>query len=435
MSGSICQQNISVLGGLGVSGGYWEPVLMLILLVCSAFFSGAETAFFNLTPRQKKSMESSSHRLEHLAGSLAHRPSQMLSCLLFGNMTVNVLYFAAACVLTSRIGHRLGVGVGTAAAVLSFSILILFGEILPKSLAYLNSKSISVAAAMPVVFFLRVFMPVIYLARLIVVEPVIRLFLGSARHPKPVTRSEFILLVEQARAHGLITDGQDRLLAETLELGFLKVRDCLKPRVDMVTCAVTESAQKARQLMQQNGLIKMPVYAGNIDNIVGMISMRQLLLESDKPLEQLMEKVNFVPEQKTIVSLLQFFRTTHTDAAIAVDEYGGIAGYIRLEDIAEELLGPIETESPIKPIEQLGPFTYRMAGSLALRDWIDIFGIDPAASRLSTLGGLVTTLLGRIPRTGDAAHWKNLKFVVEKMRKKRVETVILTLEQIPNDVS
>ncbi len=106
---------------------------------------------------------------------------------------------------------------------------------------------------------------------------------------------------------------------------------------------------------------------------------------------------------------------------------------MRLEDIAEELLGPIELTSDIEPIEQIGPFEYRLAGNLTIHDWAQSFGIEPAETRLSTIGGLVTALLGKIPKTGDVAYLKNLKFTVERVQKRRIETLILTFEPVPND--
>jgi len=241
------------------------------------------------------------------------------------------------------------------------------------------------------------------------------------------------LLIEQVRKRGLITADENKLLTEIIQLGFLKVRDCLRPRVDMIACEVTDSTQQAREKMEKNRLTKLPVYAGTIDNIVGLVHLRQLLLEADTSLDKLVRKVHFVPEQKTVESLLEFFRKTGTDTAIVVDEYGGIAGSVCLEDIAEELLGPIEITDGIEPIEQIGPFEYRLAGNLAIHDWAEAFGIDPVEIRISTLAGLVTTLLGKIPKTGDTARLKNLKFTVERVQKRRIETVVLTLEPIPTN--
>jgi len=413
--------------------GVWEPFLMLLLLAGSAFFSGVETAFFNLSRRQIKLLGKSGHKLQNLAAKLLSKPRQLLSCLLFGNMMVNVLFFAVASVLAVRVRQQVGLTAAATTALLAFLVLVLFGEVLPKSVAYTNSKALSVAAALPVFLCVQIFRPIVFVFRLLIVEPTIRLLLGPAKPAKEIAKSEFKSLIEQVRKRGLITADENKLLTEIIELGFLKVRHVMQPRVDMIACAVTDSNKKAREMMQKNHLTKLPVYVGTRDNIVGLVYLRGLLLEPDASLDGLVHKVHFVPEQKTVESLLEFFRNTGTDTAIVVDEYGGIAGSIRLEDIAEELLGPIELTSGIEPIENIGPFEYRLAGNLAIHDWADVFGIEAAEARFSTIGGLVTALLGRIPKSGDVAYLKNLKFTVERVRKRRIETLILTLEPIPSD--
>lgn len=408
-------------------------ILMLLLLAASAFFSGSETAFFNLSRRQINLLRKSKHKLQNLTAKLLSEPGRLLSCLLFGNMTVNVLFYAFASVLTVRVERQIGVIAAVITALLTFCLLVLFGEILPKSLAYTNSKSFSVTAALPAFLCLRIFTPVVRIFRFLIVEPTLRLLLGPTKTAKPVTTKEFKSLIEQVRKRGLITTDENKLLTEVIELGFLKVRDCLRPRVDMVACEVSDSPQNVRRMMLENRLTKLPVYVETIDNIIGIVELRQVLLKPDTSLDKLVQKTHFVPEQKTVESLIEFFRQSHTDTAIVVDEYGGIAGSIRLEDIVEELLGPIEVTDEIEPIEQIGPFKYRLAGNLSVHDWAEAFGIEPEAMRISTVGGLVTAALGKIPKSGDITHMKNLKFTVERVRKHRIETVILTLESVSTD--
>lgn len=407
-----------------------QIILMLLLLIGSAFFSGSETAFFNLSRRQVDLLRKSKHKIHNLAANLLNNPGNLLSCLLFGNMTVNVLFYASASVFTIRMEQQIGITAAAIVACLAFAILVLFGEILPKSLAFTNSKAISIAAALPVLLLVKVFTPLQFLFKFLVVEPTLRLLLGPAKQSKPITADEFKSLIEQIRQRGLITADENRLMGEIIELGFLKVRHVMRHRVDIIACKVTDSAESICQTMHKNHLTKLPVYVKSIDNIVGLIHFRRLLLAQDISPDKLVEPVNFVPEQKSVESLLEFFRKTHTDTAIVVDEYGGIAGSVCLEDIAEELLGPIEATGGIEPIELLGPLKYRLAGDLSIHDWPDTFGIVPAQSRLSTIAGLVTALLGKIPKTGDVARLKNLKFTVEKVRKRRIETIILTMEPI-----
>ncbi len=419
-----------IIGSADTLNCIWKPALMILLLAGSAFFSGAETAFFNLSRRQTKLLKESTSKLHNLAASLLNRPGQLLGCLLFGNITVNVLFYAVASVFVSEQATLTAAAIS---ALVTFSALVLLGEILPKSMAYANSRSLSIIVALPAFLCLHIFSPLHFVFKFFILEPVLRVFLGPKRLPEAITVGEFKSLIETSRKQGLISSDENKLLTEVIELGFLKVRHVMRPRVDMIACAVTDSTQTARRMMQNNHLTKLPVYAGTIDNIVGLVHLRRILLEDVLSLDKIVQRVHFVPEQKTVESLLEFFRKSKTDTAIVVDEYGGIAGSVRLEDIAEELFGRIELTNGIEPIEQIGPFKYRLAGNLAIHDWVDAFGVNLAETRLSTVGGLVTALLGRIPQSGDVAHLKNLKFTVEKVQKRRIETLILTLESLQND--
>jgi putative hemolysin len=405
-------------------------LLMLLLVVCSAFFSGSETAFFNITQRQIKQFEASPVRLQRLTAHLLHRPGHLLNCLLFGNMMVNVLFYAVSSVLVVGIRHAWGLGAATVAAFATFLTLVLFGEILPKSLTYSSARSLAVAAALPAFLVVRILGPITSVFRILFLEPVLRLFFGSARLPRVTTLAEFRSLVDLSRRRGLIGEEENRLLGEVVELSLLKVRHVMQPRVDLIACEVAESPEVARKLMQEHHLTKIPVYAGTVDNIIGVVALRQLFLKPGVPLDRLVQPVQFVPEQKTVESLLEFFRKTETDMAVVVDEYGGIAGSVWLEDIAEELFGRIATGPSPEPIKLVGPFQYRLAGDLAIHDWAEVLGIDLEETRVSTIGGLVTALLGKIPRKGDTAYIGNLKFTVERVRRHRIETVILSLEPL-----
>jgi len=407
--------------------------MMAVLLCGSAFFSGAETAFFNLSRRQIEHLAQSSHKLHRLAARISEQRGALLNCLLFGNMAVNVLYFAAASILALRIKQQVSLMAATVTAFVSFCVLVLAGEVLPKSAAYANSRSLSLAAAVPLALLLRLFAPVESVLRILLVTPVLRLVLGPVRRPDTVTLSEFQSLIDQIRQRGLITADENKLLSGIVELGFLKVRDVMQPRVDMRACAVTDSIDTVRALMLQNGLTKAPVYVRTKDNIVGLVHLRQLLLRPTTSVDKLVQHVYFVPEQKTVESLLEFFRTRLVDTAVVVDEYGGIAGSVRLEDIVEELVGPVAAGERGRFVEQVGPMQYRLVGDLAIHDWAGAFGIDLAETHFSTVGGFVTALLGRIPKVGDVARHKNLKFRVERMRRHRIETVILTFEIVSSD--
>jgi CBS domain containing-hemolysin-like protein len=403
-------------------------LLFVVLLCCSAFFSGAETAFFNLSRRQINQFQKSKHKVYQLVFRLLDEPKKLLSCLLFGNILVNVLFFAVASVFSVKIERKLGVTMAAVTGTVTFLILVLFGEIVPKSLSYTSSKAVSIAAAVPALVCVRLFSPVIYFFRFFIVEPAIKLILGPVRAAKPISASQFKSFIGQIKNRGQISSYENRLLSEIIEFGFLKVCDCLQPRVDMVSCGVSESREKVIELMVKKRLTKLPVYKNRIDNIVGIINFRDLLIQPEVPIEKLAKSVHFIPEQKKLESLLIFLRERRVDTAVVVDEYGGIAGMIRLEDIAEELLGPIEGADEIEAIEQIGPLTYRLSGALPIHDWSEAFAIEPVQSHLATIAGFVTALLGRIPKEGDIAYLNDLKFTIERVEKHRIKTLILTFQ-------
>jgi CBS domain containing-hemolysin-like protein len=284
-----------------------QIILMLILLAGSAFFSGAETAFFNLSRRQTRLLQESKHKLQQLAATLLDEPGRLLNCFLFGNMTVNVLFYSVASVLMIKLKADNALAAATV-AVGSFAALVLLGEILPKSIAYANSRSLVVIAALPAFLFLHVFAPLEFIFKFLVLEPALRLLLGPARHPEATSVREFKSLIETSRRQGLISPDENRLLTEIIELGFLKVRHVMRPRVDMIACSVTDSSDVARQKMQENNLTKIPVYVRTPDNVIGLVHLRQILLEQEVSLDRIVREVNFVPEQKTVESLLEFFQ-------------------------------------------------------------------------------------------------------------------------------
>lgn len=409
----------------------WQIITMVILLLLSAVMSGSETAYFNISRRESASLKQSPNRWHKLAMKVLRKPRRLLTSLLFGNMVVNVLFFALASVLSLNVADRIGSGAGALSAVVCFLCLLLLGEMLPKSFAYSNSRRFAISVS-PVCYVLtRILWPVLRVFEFFVVLPITRLLVGSVTTVKStelVTVNQFKELIEISRQQGLISSDENQLLSEVIELGLLKVRHVMCPRVDMVACEVGEDPERVIALMGKGNLSKIPVYLKNIDKIVGVVHQRDLLINRGCAVERLIKPVSFVPEHKTVESLLEFFRENRSDTAIAVDEYGGIAGSVSLTNIVEELIGPIEPVEEGDAIEQIGDLEYRLAGNLAIHEWAAAFGIDPGQSRFSTIGGLATALLGRIPKAGDVAHLKNLKLTVETVRKRRIVSLILSLE-------
>lgn len=405
-------------------------IMMAILLSLSAFFSCSETAFFSLTSRQVRHLKTSQNRISRLVAELLSAPQQLLGSLLLGNNIVNIAYFSIASVMTVRLGGTYGHTVGAAWALITFAMLLLCGEMLPKYLAYTNNERIAVYSSVPALLVVRAFRPILFLFNFLMIEPAMRLLIPPSRKKPFINRNQMRFLIKSSRQQGLISSDEGELLGELIDFNSLKVRQVMRPRVDMVACDVKMAPDSCRDFLNKHNLTKIPVYSGALENCIGTIHMRDLLLAPEQPLRTMVHKPQFVPEQKTVESLLEHFRTTGTDSALVVDEFGGLAGWVLLEDVVAELVGPIDEPGETKPIEQLGPLRYRFAAAMPIHDWAEAFGLDADAMRLSTMGGLVTALIGRIPRPGDTAHLGNLRFEVEQMHGHRIQTVILTLDSI-----
>jgi putative hemolysin len=401
-------------------------VLIIVLLGCSAFFSGSETAFFHLSQRTVRQFAQSGKKMERLTAITLANPSQFLTALLFGNMLVNVLYFALTSTMSFQFGRSAGPVVGTLVAVIGFVLLLLFGEMLPKSLAYTNARQFCLCAAPVCYFFLKILGPLLCIIDVLIVQPAIRLFIGTGKSTG-VSTKQLKTLLDSSRHQGLISGNENQVLTEILKFSFLKVRHVMQPRVEMPSCCVRTSVKSATKEMLDKNIVKMPVYSKSIDSVVGFIHLRDLLLYPERSLSTMVRHAQFVPEQKSVESLIDFFRQTKTDAAIVVDEYGGVAGWIELDDIMEQLMGPLEETCEVEPIEQVGPMEYRLQANLSIHEWMDAFGIDVKQERQVTIGGFVIALLGRIPKEGDEVLFKNIRFIVERVKQNRIQTIILTL--------
>lgn len=412
----------------------WRFVWMAGLLGCSAFFSASETAFFHLSPRKLGGFSHSSNRIEKLIHLLLQNPNRLLTSLLFGNMLVNISFFSIAGVLTIQVERQFNPVAASVWAVAIFVTLVLFGEMLPKALAYANTYAICVIAAIPLYLLRKILNPFLAAMETVIVKPAVRLAAGPAAVPsqsRPVSINQLRILLENSASKGLLSQDENMLLLEVLELGFLKVRHVMKPRVEVYACSVKTDLIQMRAMMQMHQLRHIPVYKDSIDSVFGLVYLRDLLLHpQDESVEKLVRPVAFVPEQKTIESLIEFFQKTKTDIAIVVDEYGGTAGLVSQDDIVSQLMGTEMRDFPIEPIQQVGPMTYRLAAQLSIHDWAEAFGVEPEQIRMTTLGGLVTALLGRIPKNGDVAHWRNMSFTVESVRKNRIESLILSLDPL-----
>jgi putative hemolysin len=414
-------------------GHAWQLLVLPFLLIGSGFFSGTETAMFNLTRGQLYRMRQNQGRLGHLVVTLMRRPQRLLNTLLLGNMIVNVAYTALTAVIILDL-HREGVAawvVGVAPFV-PLTVLILLGEVTPKMLAYRLSARWSVLASAPIAVVDKALAPVVWLVHNGLIVPVSRLIAPRHVGESDITGEELAALVDLSARRGLIDRDANALLREIVELTDIRVSEVMVPRVDIVAYDVNDPPEGLSDLFRETRLRKIPVFDRDIDNLLGVVYARQLLFGNSQPLRERILPVPFVPEAANIERALLQLRVSGQQTAFVVDEYGGIAGLVTLEDITEEIVGNIEESQEAirdEPVRRVGRNEYLLDGDLAIHEWADAFQIDLQGERISTIGGFVMSLLGRIPSVGDVASYRNLEFRVEAMRGRRISTIRLRLKE------
>jgi putative hemolysin len=411
-----------------------HAALLLLLVVLSGVFSGSETVLFALTPAQLQHQTASHNPFRRLAARLMKQPKRTLTTILVGNTAVNVLLFATSYVLFRSLAGQIGAWVTPVAGVCSVLLVVVCGEVVPKVLGVTLADKLAPFSATVVHSSGYVLGPLGRVLDIVVVEPLTRLIFGRpgrhARAESELTNTELKTLLEMSRRRGLINRVEDAYLREVIDLSEIRVRDIMVPRVEVEAFDVNGVPEDLRMMMRATRLTKIPVYEEAIDNIVGLVYAKVLFFEPEKPLRELVTPVRFVPVLITGDQLLQHFRRAKTQIAIAVDEFGGMAGLVTLEDVLEEIVGEIhdpDDEATEPDVVQLSDSEYEISGRLSVHYWVETFGISGLADRVATVAGLVTTRLGRPARVGDAIAIGNVELRVAAVSRRGIGRLHLTL--------
>jgi len=408
--------------------------LLLFLVVLSGTFSGSETVLFALTPAQLQRQAASNNPFRRLAARLMKQPKRTLTTILVGNTAVNVLLFATSYVLFRDLAAQAGAWITPVAGLGTVLLVVVGGEVVPKVLGVTLAQRLAPFSATVVQSSGYVLRPLGRLLDAAVIEPLTRLIFGRTGHRVPreneLSITELKALLEMSRRRGLINRVEGVYLREVIDLSEIRVRDIMVPRVEVRAYDVNDSPEGLRDLMRQTHLTKIPVYDGTIDNLVGLVYAKVLFFEPNKPLRELVTPVRFVPELISGEQLLQHFRNTKSQIAIAVDEFGGMAGLVTLEDVLEEIVGEIydpEDEQVEPEIIPRSESEYEISGRLSVQYWVETFGIGGLTDRVATVAGLLTARLGRPARVGDSIRIGNIELAASAVSGRRVQRLRLTL--------
>jgi len=394
----------------------WTTVCLVVLVLFSAFFSASETALFKLSTVEAR-------RAGARAERLVSAPRDLLIAVLFGNLVVNLLFFSVVARLGSRIENKLLIGFS------ALIVILIFGEILPKSFGLLSPVAISRFTAPPLTIFVGLTRPVRRVMGYLL-ELVGRL-LGDAARDDPHLRPEDLeQFFDKSAQGGHLLSSEADLLVEIAELGSIDVRQIMTPRVDALFLELDGTNRDEVALAAAGRrLARLPVIDGNPDRIVGQVRVRDLYVYPHRRIEEMTMPVPFVPEVASSLDALHSLRDKRAAEAVVVDEWGGTAGVVTLEDIFEELVGDLRVEGEARQVAvvPLGEGRFRVAGSLSMHDWNENFGYDVVPAEFETLGGFVTALFGRIPRANDQVRFGELLFEVHEVRDRRVRWVVMSV--------
>ena len=404
-------------------------VTLLPLLGLSAFFSCSETAFFQLGQAQLVELRQRQSPPARAVLFLVRNKRLVLITILIGNMTANVLYFVVGSVLMLHVAGGLATEIVIAVATL-FS-LIIFGEVLPKMAATARPIGISTLLAPPLLLIHKLVTPIRRVADVVIITPLSRLI--STSTPAPLEPEELAALVASSSSAGIIDQSEQRVLYEVVELSRIRVREVMTPRVHMVAAPSDASHEEIVSIIAKTHLTQLPLYGEDLDDIVGMLHTKRFLQRSSEGhslLQASMMRPQFIPQVATLDQLLTHFRETSTRLAIVVDEFGGTAGLVTLEDVLEELVGEIgeEHSRDMQEPQSLEEGVWLIDANTNVRSWAVASGMILDKCPAATMGGLIAASLGRIPAVGDSIKLGNIELAVASMDEYRVATVYVSLQ-------
>lgn len=419
---------------------------LVVLLFLSGFFSGSETALTSLGKlRAKRIMTDlgAEHRRfkKGLQYWLDHSQDILIS-ILIGNNLVNILASALATVVATelfrtifQVTHSMAWGSGTAVGVMTFLVLV-FGEITPKSYAKDNPEEFSRIILPFIINFTRAIYPLIVCMRGLT-RFIVRIFGGTLPETKTtITEEELKSLVLAGRQEGTLEESELQMLHSVFEFDETIVREIMTPRTDIRALEKDSSYEETLDFARRTGLSRIPVYDRKIDQIKGVLNIKDMILRDEEldagnfDLEELARPAYFIPETKKVNQLLGEFQRNQVHQAIVVDEYGGTSGLITMEDILEQIVGEIQDEYDEERdwALQIQKGTYLVDARIDLDDLEDRTGVKLPVDRFDSLGGMLVDMMGKIPDEGDDYVHGDVKFVVVSADQKRVKKVRMLTE-------
>ena len=419
-----------------------ETLYLVFLFICfllAAFFSGSETAFISLERFRVQHLVETKVRGAERVAKMIERPERFLSTVLLGNNLVNTAAAALATVLAINIWGETGVLIATVGVTI---VLLIFADTMPKTLANRHAEKISLLLVRPIEIISWVFTP--FVAILSWISFGLTRLVGGTPVPRSlVSEEEIRTMITVGHKEGTVEETEAEMLHNVFEFGDRPVGEVIVPRPEVVSVEKGTTLADFLAIYAQSPMSRFPVYQENMDNVVGILSIKDVLMATAKDtvsgegtIDNLIRPAYFTPETKRISELFTEMRDKNYRMCVVVDEYGGTAGVVSLSRLMEEIVGPVGDELAVaeKEYEVVNEHTFQIDGGMRIEEANEELGLSLPEGDYETVAGFVLSLLGRIPRQGQQLRYKELKIVITKMRGLKVEEILVTKER-EKDVS
>lgn len=409
----------------------WQSILLIVLLMMSAFFSASETALMSLSKIRLRHMLEENVKGAERVSHLLKSPSHMLGAILVGNNIVNIASSAlATSIAITLFGPVKGIGISTGVMTL---LVLIFGEITPKSIASERSEQIALKVAAPISILMVILTPVLT-AIMFVTGLLIKMMGGSPDKDQPfITEEELKTMVTVSHEEGVLEGDEKKMIYNVFEFGDSQVGDVMTPRTDMVMVEKSTEFGEIVDLFKSERFSRIPVYDETPDNIIGLLNVKDLIfyepVHNAFKIEDFIREPYFTYEFKMTSELFAEMRSKRAAIAIVLDEYGGTAGMVTLEDLVEEIVGDIQDEYDDHEvsIEVIQENEYIVDGSTKIDVVNEMIGLRIETEDFDSIGGFIIGEFGRLPEVGERIEHGNVEFVVESVEKNRIEKLrILT---------
>ena len=411
-----------------------QLIILFILLLLSAFFSSAETALTTVNKIRIRTLAEDGNRRAETVLAITDDSGKMLSAILIGNNIVNL---SAASLTTSRAYSFGGSMVAIASGILTLLIL-LFGEITPKTMATIHSEKMALIYAPVISIFMKLMTPVIFVVNGLSIGILFLLRVDPNAKNTAMTENELRTIVDVSHEDGVIESGEREMINNVFDLGDARAKDVMVPRVHVTFADVNSTYDELLAIFREDKYTRLPIFEDTTDNVVGTINMKDLLLyDSTKEfhIRDFLREAYFTYEYKSISELLVEMRQASFNIAIVLDEYGETAGLITLEDILEEIVGEIHDEYDENEedfIQEIDEREYIVEGSINLDELNSRLELDLNSDEYDSLGGFIIERLDRLPEAGDSIDTdEGIHMVVDRLDNNRIELVHLYLPETP----